>query len=59
MTKKDYRKIAWALWDAGEDRDTLLSNLVSVLKRDNPLFDEERFRLACETGEGAAKTSDI
>jgi len=37
VTKKDYRKIAWALWDAGEDRDTLLSNLVSVLKRDTTL----------------------
>ena len=62
MTKKDYIVIASAIWRSGyiedknairqkakEDMRRLITlNLISELKKDNPKFDAEKFKEACD-----------
>ena len=61
MTKKDYKLIAKALWQAGfiEDKNkirheakremrlSVVAHLVGVLKGDNERFDADKFMEAC------------
>jgi hypothetical protein len=54
MTRKDYREIARAINDStlpGPDntlyKPKLIGELVEILRRDNPRFDEGKFRAAC------------
>jgi hypothetical protein len=67
MSKKHYRALARIIYQGTQDYSELgafpfgqlVQNLSDYLKRDNPLFDPERFRRACETGEGAARIDQI
>lgn len=50
MTRKDYVKIAAALYDAGilqSELREVVRELCKVFKEDNELFDEDRFYAAC------------
>jgi hypothetical protein len=59
MTKKDYCLIATAInrarWNVSqcnqtstESIDTLVVYLAAMLKQDNPRFDEDKFKKACQ-----------
>lgn len=54
MTRKDYVKIAEAVYDVPRDtklqrdaQERIAHNLCKVLREDNPAFDSERFLKAC------------
>ena len=46
MTRKHYEMIASVL-ALNKGRDSIIAGLVSKFVNDNPLFDEEKFREAC------------
>lgn len=52
MSKKDYHLVANILRDSaidGDDFDRLVTDFSVAFKSDNPLFDEVRFRNACQS----------
>jgi len=57
MTKKDYIQLACIINNNGKDNpgyislSVFLKDLCSILKADNPRFDEDRFRKACNQPE--------
>lgn len=53
MTKKDYKKIAQAIYDSNlniRERTKVINYLAEVLHEDNPKFNYNKFRQACEMG---------
>jgi hypothetical protein len=58
MTKKDYIRLANAINsnidEAGKSivLPVFLKDLCSILRKDNPRFDEDRFRRACNQSKG-------
>lgn len=51
MTKKHYQKAAKLIKKRApkpKQRSTMVETFVEFFKNDNPLFDEERFRFACQ-----------
>jgi hypothetical protein len=60
MSRKDYEMIAKCIRDAGKQtlgsifRDLLISSLCAEFAKDNPRFDADRFREACNLVENQA-----
>ena len=49
MTRKDYVRLAEAI-NKADSREEVIDNLCHVLKADNPNFNRDRFKSACEEG---------
>jgi len=49
MTKKDYNKIAYLLATTEVTKEQLIDGFSYLLKLDNPHFDPNRFRAACDS----------
>ena len=59
MTRKDYERAAEIIRIEGEGSQELIGTFVQFFQGDNPRFDKERFKAACESAKPQAKKSRV